>query len=625
MSQRNQDATGRNGIDRRSYLAALSATAAAGLAGCGGGDGESDGGSEGTADGGSDGSADGGSDGGSDGGRQELGERVGSMNMVAMSGLPNAGAMEQSSGYVGDLLTEEFGVDTSVEVKDAGTFFADLFNNARTQNFHVNLNPPFLRFLDPHPVMVPYVATAAGADGGSNDTQYASCDYSNAVMEQVGIGDPEERQQKVNEALSIASEDVMQISLLSGVSLSAWRTDQVEFPDAGVVGINDRNIPAMHNWTPVGDNEDLIIGQTPGNIDAVEFWQSVYSIGWTQNVYSGLTYYDENQEIQAGLATDWERNEDATQYTFTLREGATFHDGTPITSEDVKWTYEWLQENNAQIPDVNSWPYDTIETPDDQTVVVNMSESNAAWFNAHVPLWGIFKKEQFVEAGAEENPLDLDLEPEEVAGSGPYQIASFSPEELLDLEPYEDHWIDVPGNLVFQGFADFNAMRRALIDGSINLMINASVSAIDQIQQQIPDVSEVSEQPSFNDWFVSPAMDYGPTKFREFRLALSQAIDRQFIGELFYQGRGATPTYSAVIGENHPWFPENPDEVLTQIAPSATGDIETAKQTLSDAGWGWDDQGRLHYPPDADLEPLWPQGEEPANYPERWPCVEDLE
>ena len=593
-------------IDRRAYLAALSATAATGLAGCGSDGGDGDGG------------------GGGDGGSGNLGERVPAISLVSMSGLPGASDIEQTSKYIADDVLSSIGVEASVEVKEFLTFFQDLFTNKRTQNMHINLTPPFLRFFDPHPILNGHTIKFAARPPGSN-THYANCEYSQVVQDQLRTGDPEQRQEIVNEAVSIASEDVLLINLISSPSQSALRTDQITpNADPGDIGLNDRNVEFMMNVEATGADDVIMGTTTPGNIDAVEWWQSVYSIGWTQTVFSGLTYYGPDLEIQSHLATDWEIGDNADTFRFTLREDATFHDGEPITSEDVKWTYEWLQTNNSQIPDVNSWPYESIETPDEHTVVVNLSQPNAAWFNAHVPLWGIFSKEVMVAAGAEETPLDLDMGNNEIVGSGPYQVRNFQPEEILDLQPYDDHWATPPSNMVLRAFQDANSARRAFQEGSINVHQNITEQFFQQVNEEMSDVAATSNQPSITDWHIAPQHDFGPSQFREFRMAVSQALDRQFINDVFTQGTSDIITESSLLGRGHPYYPENPDEVLTNIAPSETGDIEAAKQTLRDAGWGWDDQDRLHYPPDADTGPLWPQGQGPGDFPDRFPCMSEL-
>ena len=596
-------------IDRRSYLAALSATAAAGLAGCGGG-----------GDGGDGGEGDGGGDGGGGDGGTELGERVPSISLISMSQLPGADGIEQTSKYIADDVLPSLGVEGNVEVKEFLTFFNDLASGNRTQNMHINLTPPFLRFLDPYAIMNGHNVLYAGGSPQMSNTQYANCEYTTTVEESVR-NTGEERQQLINDALSISSEDVVIINLFSGDSQSAYRTDQVNVSDAGVVGINDRNIPLYWN-VEATEGDSVIMSQTPGNIDAVEWWASVYSIGWTQTVFSGLTYFDQNQDIQPHLATDW-TVENAQTYEFELREDATFHDGEPITSEDVKWTYEWLNINTEAVADAQQWPYESIETPDEHTVVVNLSQPNSSYMTGHVPLWGIFPKHQMVEAGAEDNPTDVDIGPNEIIGSGPFKIRNFRPQEILDLEPYEDHWKTPKSNFVFRGFQDRNSARRAFQEGSINIIKNITEGYAERVQNEM-DFAEVSTQRGYTDWHIAPQHDFGPSKFREFRLAVSQALDRELINSIFTQGLANISTKSQVLGAGHPFYPENPDEVLMDIAPSTAGDVEVAKATLREQGWGWDDSGNLHYPPDADLEPLWPKGDSPADHPDKFPCVEEL-
>lgn len=606
MPTKDRSSTGEGRIDRRTYLAALSATAAAGLAGCG-----SDGGSDG-----SDGS------GGGDGGN--LGERVPQVNLISMSQLPGANGIEQVSKYIADdVLTKELGVEAQVTVKEFLTFFSDLAKGNRTQNMHINLSPPFLRFLDPYPLLDGHNIMFAGATPAMSNTQYANCEYSKIVRESVKEGDRKNRQELVNQALKMSSEDVLIINLFSGGSQSAWRTDQVEVPDPGKVGINDRHVP-LYFEAKATSGDSVIMSQTPGNIDAVEWWGSVYSIGWTQTVFSGLTYYDQYQEIQPGLATDWTINDAATKYTFNLRQDATFHDGEPVTSEDVKWSFEWLNNNSDVIPDVQKWPYDSIETPDEHTVVVNLSEPNAAFFTAHVPLWGIFPKHQMVPAGAEESPKDVDIGNNEIIGSGPYKVRNFRPQEILDLEPHDGHWATPPSNFVFRAFQDRNSARRAFQEGSINIIKNVDDTYYARVNEEMSDFAKTSTQAAYTDWHIAPQHDFGPSKFREFRLAVSQALDRTLINQVFTGGNSKIATKSTVLGSGHPFYPENPDEVLTDITPAPQGDVEAAKQTLRDAGWGWDDSGNLHYPAGADLEPLWPKGESPVDHPDKFPCVEEL-
>lgn len=56
-----------------------------------------------------------------------------------------------------------------------------------------------------------------------------------------------------------------------------------------------------------------------------------------------------------------------------------------------------------------------------------------------------------------------------------------------------------------------------------------------------------------------------------------------------------------------------PEDEINKIVDDPTGNIDAARQVLKENGWGWDDQGNLHYPPDADPSPMWPEGEGPTS------------
>ncbi len=78
------------------------------------------------------------------------------------------------------------------------------------------------------------------------------------------------------------------------------------------------------------------------------------------------------------IATDWAANDDSTEFTFNLNPDAVFADGTPITSADVKWSWERLS-NLAGSPSFLMSGYTAIDTPDDQTVIVTFEITNSAF------------------------------------------------------------------------------------------------------------------------------------------------------------------------------------------------------------------------------------------------------
>ena len=96
------------------------------------------------------------------------------------------------------------------------------------------------------------------------------------------------------------------------------------------------------------------------------------------NIHNALVERDPNYELHPVLAESYEISDDGLTYTFNLRQGVLFHDGEEFTSEDVKYSMEYYgnPENGSVIGSEYS-SVESVETPDDYTVIVNMNEPNA--------------------------------------------------------------------------------------------------------------------------------------------------------------------------------------------------------------------------------------------------------
>lgn len=112
-----------------------------------------------------------------------------------------------------------------------------------------------------------------------------------------------------------------------------------------------------------------------------------------------------------------------------------------------------------------------------------------------------------------------------------------------------------------------------------------------------------------------------PTKFRAVRAALSAALDRQAIAETVAFDEVDPIMKSSIFVGDHPWRPS--DDRLHTNSESPTGSQEEARQYLRDAGFGWDEDGNLRFPADADLSPLWPAESTPSE--EDFPCLSELQ
>ena len=97
-------------------------------------------------------------------------------------------------------------------------------------------------------------------------------------------------------------------------------------------------------------------------------------------IFAGLTAHDAENKVVPGLADSWEFDESSLTYTFKLRDGLKFHDGEPLTSEDVKYTLEAIlnPENQSEIVS-NYTDIEDIACPDELTVKIKLRQVNVAF------------------------------------------------------------------------------------------------------------------------------------------------------------------------------------------------------------------------------------------------------
>jgi len=603
------------GFDRRTYLAALATTTAAGLAGCNGGGNNNPSSSSGGNGGGSSSSSSG-------GGGNELGERVPTLNGAAYAGLAGAASIQQSMNQIKKQLDDVLGVKSKVSSKEMTTLWNEAYGDARTFSYHVDIAPPFPQFLDPSNILNPYVIQKAGANGQPNTINYASCAFSTKVMAQQKAADRKQRKKLVSEATAVASKDVTPITLSTATNAGAYRTDQLSVTRVGTAGTNTRNLQFLWNSKPINNASAIHMNIAPGNIGNKVYMTNTPAQPWIGTVYMPLVIRDKNYKLAPGLATDWKAENSFQKFTFDLHPDATFHNGDALTSEDVKWTLNFLNDNTEAYAAITKFPYDSIETPDDHTVVVNMKSPQPSYIPAYIAVWsGVLPKKVWKAAGAEKNPKNPDFG-NEIVGSGPWKVKQFKSKQILALEPYKNHFVDVQGGLVIRGYQDRQTALRAFEQGELNLLINITGNTEKQLKSRLPKKAKVLSGESFSSWILETQHSFAPTMFREFRMAMSQALDRTILNQILSTGQGEPELYSSFFGKTHPWQPDQSQ--LTKIADSPKANKDAAKKVLKDAGWGWDSNGRLHYPKGKDLSPAWPKGSSPCKNPKEFPCLPKL-
>src|SRR5690554_6591492 len=149
-----------------------------------------------------------------------------------------------------------------------------------------------------------------------------------------------------------------------------------------------------------------------------------------QNVFEGLTRIDQNGAVQPGLASDWTISDDELTYTFTLRDGVTFHDGTSFDAEDVKFTFERiLSEDSVNAHKESYEPIEAVTVIDPLTIELKLASPIGRF------LFDLGCGDAVIVA-----PESADNNANEPIGTGPFAFVQWDKGSRVVLEAYAPYW-----------------------------------------------------------------------------------------------------------------------------------------------------------------------------------------
>lgn len=324
------------------------------------------------------------------------------------------------------------------------------------------------------------------------------------------------------------------------------------------------NVPNNTDTTPAKD--ELIIGfnEVPSNYDPLNgFYNGV------QILYSALVQTDANMAVVADLATVYTVSEDTLTYTFTLREGAKFSDGTAITAEDVVFSFE-TAKGNASSLDLSKMA--SISATGNE-ISIQLSSPDST-FILTVCKVGIVPKAAYGE-GFATAPVS----------SGPYKLVQYDVDQQFILEANEHYYGAAPGisRVVFVKMADQDTRLMAVQSGQVDIALTSAVVAANNsvngyylLQEETVDnfgiaMPYTARQAEVNEYGYPVGNDF--TCDINIRKALAYGLDRRKVCEEALNGYGV-PAYSE--NDGMPWY--NPESEIEY-------DLAYAQQLLTDAGW----------------------------------------
>jgi peptide/nickel transport system substrate-binding protein len=272
------------------------------------------------------------------------------------------------------------------------------------------------------------------------------------------------------------------------------------------------------------------------------------------------------------LAESWESNADGTVWTFNLRSGVTFHDGEPMNADAVVKSLDAAR--TAGGASFIWWMVDSIEAVDDLTVQINLSSSAPVDLIAS-SLYGawIVSPKALDAAAADENYWADGKE----AGTGPYYIESYVPDQEIVFQKYENYWggweDDQFDTVLVQIVPEALTQQQLLESGSVDLVTSIPRDNYGSFKDN-PDYTYY-EEPSFFNYVGFFNTLRPPLDNVKVRQALSYAIPYDDIIQIGVKGLG-TQSRGPVPAGVWPWSPD-----VNQY----TYDIDKAKELLKEAGY----------------------------------------
>lgn len=261
-------------------------------------------------------------------------------------------------------------------------------------------------------------------------------------------------------------------------------------------------------------------------------------------IYEGLLRYDHELTPMPGLAERWEVSDDGLTYTFHLRENAVWHDGEPFTAEDVVFsTKTFLPETHPRAR-ANFGHVESIEAPDEHTVVFTLKEPFPAFIKAFEMSSAPMMPEH-IYAGTDYKQNPKNSTP---IGTGPFKFDEWVKGSYIHLVKNEDYYLEGKpylDDIYFRVIPDAASRALALETGEVDVSQFNDVEPFDVARlEALPHLSMTTKGYEF----VAP-MSWieinhraEPLGDKRFRQALMYALDREFIRDRIWFGLGRVAT-----------------------------------------------------------------------------------
>jgi peptide/nickel transport system substrate-binding protein len=290
----------------------------------------------------------------------------------------------------------------------------------------------------------------------------------------------------------------------------------------------------------------------------------------TSRIYSPLISYDKDLNVVGNLASDYKVAADAKSIDFTIRAGALFHDGTPVTAKDVAYTFDRIKRVAKGVASYISL-YDSAVVTDDSHVTIKLSAPSALFLTTLSRIYIMNSALVTANAGSDDGQAWLQNHD---AGSGPYMLTSDDGGNDVVLDFYPKYWApagDSPASLDFKRVDESAPKRDELAAGQIDAASNVLDRDLDVLAKASGVTVAYGTSPGVDGIYFNPTAPF-----------VSDVRVRQAI-RFAYDYKGAM----SGIHRNHGTLPYGPLPDTLPCRPDfpvVSQDLDKAKALLAEAG-----------------------------------------
>lgn len=431
------------------------------------------------------------------------------------------------------------------------------------------------------------------AEKGYNFIGYINPEYDAVAEEQRVTIDREERQKLIYKAQQIVADDAAYIFCVNPmVSIVFNNSDFEEDSVVEMAGLGIKNFWTYLNITPKGDQKNIILNSN----DTVQSINPLYISGSVDSWITELVWDRVMRMGPDGLPEAWAAESvewlDDTTVEVVMRDDMMWHDGEPVTVEDVKYSFEVPKSGEVPMYKPFVDKIENIKIVDENTLHFTLEEPWAAFETASLAKLNIIPKhiwEPIIE-DLKDKPENAESYQEDMpVGSGPFKFSNWKFSEEVVLTANEDHFQPPQADKwIVRFIPNMEATLGMVQNGEINFLATY-LGDMQLLEQQVNNNDDLSMVSSIDLGFRFLAPNHRVKPFDDvaFRRAVAALNERELIAGLVWKGF-AVPSKSVISPALEYWY--------NAKIEYPSGGVEEAKEILSEAGYEWDSQGRLLYP-----------------------------